>query len=136
MRAKLFRFQDYLLDTGAKCFKEVTKEQINTYYGIAYILNKYVKIARDKSPELIPQNISPHSIRHSKAMNLLHANVNIVYIRDLLGHSSVTTTETYARADTSFKRESLEKANPLKDRPAMPQWTDDEGLMEWLTNLV
>ena len=123
------------MGSDAPLFQNRKGEKL-TRYGIAYILNKYVKIARDKSPELIPQNISPHSIRHSKAMHLLQANVNIVYIRDLLGHSSVTTTETYARADTSLKREALEKANPLKDRPAMPQWNDDKGLMEWLTNLV
>ena len=107
-----------------------------TRYGITYILSKYVKMAQEKTPELIPKKISPHSIRHSKAMHLLQANVNIVYIRDLLGHSSVTTTEVYARADTTLKREALEKANPLKDRPAMPQWNDDESLMEWLRNLV
>ena len=82
------------------------------------------------------QHISPHSFRHSKAMHLLQANVNIVYIRDLLGHSSITTTEIYARADNTLKREALEKADPLKDRPSMPQWKDDEGLMEWLRNLV
>lgn len=123
------------IGSDAPLFQNRDCEQL-TRYGITYILNKYVKMARNEAPELIPDNISPHSIRHSKAMHLLQANVNIVYIRDLLGHSSVTTTEVYARADTTLKREALEKANPLKNRPAMPQWTDDEGLMEWLTNLV
>ena len=73
---------------------------------------------------------------YTKAMHLLQANVNLVYIRDLLGHSSVTTTEIYARADTTLKREALEKANPFKDTPAMPQWSDDEGLMEWLRTFI
>lgn len=59
-----------------------------------------------------------------------------MYIRDLLGHSSITTTEIYARADNTLKREALEKVDPLKDRPSIPQWNDDEGLMEWLRNLV
>lgn len=54
-------------------------------------------MARKIHPELIPNDISPHCIRHTKAMHLLQANVNLVYIRDLLGHSSVTTTEIYAR---------------------------------------
>lgn len=105
-------------------------------YGIAYILDKYADMARKSHPELIPDNISPHCIRHTKAMHLLQANVNLVYIRDLLGHSSVTTTEIYARADTTLKREALEKANPFKDTPAMPQWSDDEGLMEWLRTFI
>lgn len=93
-------------------------------------------INREVHPDLIPEKLSHHCIRHSKAMHLLQANVNLVYIRDLLGHTSVTTTEIYARADTALKREALEKANPLKDSPSMPQWNDDEGLMDWLRNLI
>ncbi len=116
-------------------FQNRDKKQL-TRYGISYILDKYVEKARSEAPELIPEHISPHSFRHSKAMHLLQANVNIVYIRDLLGHSSITTTEIYARADNTLKRDALEKADPLKDRPSMPQWKDDEGLMEWLRNLV
>ncbi len=49
---------------------------------------------------LIPETISCHSLRHSKAMHLLQAGVNLVYIRDLLGHVSVQTTDVYARADS------------------------------------
>ncbi len=93
-------------------------------------------MARNVRPDLIPEKLSPHCIRHSKAMHLLQANVNLVYIRDLLGHTSVTTTEVYARADTALKREALEKANPIKDTTPMPQWKDDEDLMEWLRNLI
>jgi hypothetical protein len=52
------------------------------------------------------------------------------------GSKKVFTTEIYARADTALKREALEKANPLKDSPSMPQWKDDEGLMDWLRNLI
>lgn len=105
-------------------------------FGIGYILTKYTNLAREKRPDLIPKTLSPHCIRHSKAMHLLQANVNLVYIRDLLGHTSVTTTEIYARADTALKREALEKANPIKDTPVMPQWKEDDGLMEWLRNLI
>ena len=92
-------------------------------------------MARKVHPELIPEKLSPHCIRHSKAMHLLQANVNLVYIRDLLGHSSVTTTEIYARADTTINREALDIAYPIKDTPAMPQWNSDDGLMEWLRTL-
>ncbi len=105
-------------------------------FGIGYILTKYADMARKERPDLIPEKLSPHCIRHSKAMHLLQANVNLVYIRDLLGHTSVTTTEIYARADTALKREALEKANPIKDTPIMPQWSDDENLMEWLRTLI
>ncbi len=119
----------------AYLFQNRTGQQLSRF-GINYILTKYADMARNERPDLIPEKLSPHCIRHSKAMHLLQANVNLVYIRDLLGHTSVTTTEIYARADTTLKRDALEKANPIKDTPVMPQWNDDDGLMEWLRNLI
>ena len=106
-----------------------------TRHGITYILQKHAKSAREKYPELIPDVITPHVLRHSKAMHLLQANVNIVYIRDLLGHTSINTTEIYARADTTLKREALERASPIKERTEIPNWHKDEKLMEWLRSL-
>ena len=72
-------------------------------------------MARSEHPDLIPEMISPHVLRHSKAMHLLQAGVNLIYIRDLLGHVSVQTTEVYARADSKAKREALEKAMQILD---------------------
>jgi len=102
--------------------------------GIAYTLQKYANAARAITPNLIPQKLSPHVFRHSKAMHLLQADVNLIYIRDLLGHTNVKTTEVYARADSTAKRKALEKANPLKDAVQFPSWTEDDGLMNWLQN--
>ena len=53
-------------------------------------------MANKQQPEIIPKKISCHSIRHSKAMHLLQAGVNLVYIRDILGHVSIQTTDIYA----------------------------------------
>ena len=50
-------------------------------------------------------------LRHSRAMHLLQSGVNLIYIRDLLGHVSVQTTDVYAKADTKLKRDALEKAH-------------------------
>ena len=91
-------------------------------------------MARSTSPNLIPATVTPHCLRHSKAMHLLQANVNLIYIRDLLGHSEIKTTEIYARADTSLKRQALEKASPVNQQIQYPAWTDDDDLMSWLNS--
>lgn len=105
-----------------------------TRAGIAYTLKKYADMARSVSPDLIPVTVTPHCLRHSKAMHLLQANVNLIYIRDLLGHSEIKTTEIYARADTSLKRQALEKASPVNQQIQYPAWTDDDDLMSWLNS--
>lgn len=105
-----------------------------TRAGIAYTLKKYADMARNSSPDLIPETVTPHCLRHSKAMHLLQANVNLIYIRDLLGHSEIKTTEIYARADTSLKRQALEKASPVNQQIQYPAWTDDDDLMNWLNS--
>lgn len=104
-----------------------------TRAGITYILKKYFDAAKKENPSL-PQKISPHILRHSKAMHLLQAGVNLIYIRDFLGHVHVETTEIYAKADTEMKRRAIESAH-IKIDPDLPAWTDDKDLMALLTNL-
>lgn len=106
--------------------------------GITYILNTYVHNARVLKPELIPDKISPHTLRHSKAMHLLQAGVNLVYIRDILGHVSIQTTEIYARADSKLKREALEAAyiNVIPNFSDEGSWEKDSQLKKWLMDLT
>lgn len=106
-----------------------------TRAGIAYILNKYVEAARMLHPELIPKKISPHCFRHSKAMHLLQSGVNLVYIRDFLGHVSIKTTEMYARADSLMKRNALEKAYQITSSSELPVWQQNHALLKWLKEL-
>lgn len=103
--------------------------------GISYILKKYFKEIEVMFPEYSTMSISPHVIRHSKAMHLLQAGVNLVYIRDLLGHVSIQTTEIYARADNSMKRKALEKAYPNVVSDELPEWQQNTELLDWLKNL-
>lgn len=107
-----------------------------TNAGIAYILNMYADAARKLKPELIPR-ISPHTLRHSKAMHLLQAGVNLVYIRDMLGHVSIQTTEIYARADSKQKREALESAyvDIIPNTGTQGSWEKDSKLKTWLKSL-
>lgn len=105
-----------------------------TRAGISYILDKYVSLARTKS-SIIPCKVTPHVIRHTKAMLLLQAGVNLIYIRDFLGHVDIETTEIYARADTEMKRKALENAYPDIVGNNLPNWQKDEALLTWLASL-
>lgn len=109
-----------------------------TCSGVTYILKTYAAMARVVHPELIPKQISPHILRHSKAMHLLQAGVNLIYIRDILGHVSVQTTEIYARADSRLKRESLEKASRdiFNQVAGVPSWGKDKKLRSFLKGLA
>ena len=107
------------------------KEKL-TRAGVNHILWKYSTTAREKNKMIIPDKISCHSLRHSKAMHLLQAGVNLVYIRDILGHVSIQTTEIYARADSQQKRTALEKAYVKVNPGEEPMWMENENLITWL----
>ncbi len=112
-------------------FSNSRKEKL-TRAGINHIVEKYIKMARKENEMIIPEKISCHSLRHSKAMHLLQAGVNLVYIRDILGHVSIQTTEIYARADSKQKREALEKAYVNVNPNEKPMWIQNENLVTWL----
>lgn len=106
-----------------------------TRAGITFILQKYAELARRGGAADMPQKITPHWLRHSKAMHLLQAGVNLIYIRDLLGHSDVSTTEIYARADEKMKLEALKKAYESPTDEELPSWKKDSDLLDWLRSL-
>lgn len=66
---------------------------------------------------------------------MLQAGVNLIYIRDFLGHVDLKTTEIYARADTETKRKVLENAYPDLVDSSLPDWNKDEALLAWLSEL-
>jgi integrase/recombinase XerD len=105
-----------------------------TKEGIAYILSKYAAAAR-KTSSIVPPKVRAHMFRHSKAMHLLQAGVNLIYIRDFLGHVDLKTTEVYARTDTETKRKAIEQAYPDLVDPQLPDWNQDQALLSWLSEL-
>jgi integrase/recombinase XerD len=108
------------------------RKQKLTRAGVTHILMKYVNQVRKKDTKLVPARVSCHTFRHSKAMHLLQAGVNLIYIRDILGHNSVKTTETYARADSQKKREAIEKAYSEVKPTGIPAWLVNQNLLGWL----
>ena len=103
--------------------------------AVLNIVKKYIVMAKAVSPELFPDNIGCHSFRHSKAMHMLEADINIVYIRDFLGHSSTTTTEVYARASERMKQKALSKLNPGIVQEGKTSWQDNKDLLGYLKSL-
>jgi site-specific recombinase XerD len=101
--------------------------------GIAWIIRQYQAQLND--PPLPGAGISPHVLRHSKAMHLYEAGVPLPYIRDILGHVDLSTTEIYARASTEAKRKALEAAYQDTVNGELPEWNQDPGLLDWLASL-
>ena len=62
------------------------------------------------------------------------AGVPLPYIRDILGHAELATTDIYARASTEAKRKALEAAYDIVTDD-LPEWNHDPGLLSWLANL-
>ncbi len=111
------------------------RKEALTRSGVNYILGKYVAMAKQEDSTLIPDKFTPHCLRHSKSMHLLQAGVNLVYIRDILGHVSIQTTEIYARADSKQKRIAIEGAyyDVLPKQEA--KWQHNPDILEWLKSL-
>ncbi len=106
-----------------------------TRKGVAYILQKYFIQAQETEPGLFPEKMSPHYCRHSKSMHLLQSGVDLIYIRDMLGHVDVKTTEIYARIDSEMKRKTLEKGMNITPVDKEPVWQTNKDLLVWLNGL-
>lgn len=83
--------------------------------------------------------ISPHTFRHTTAVHLLEAGVEINVIRAWLGHVSLETTNRYAEINLKMKAQALELCEaPVSTSTAFPRkpiWRDDRSLLEWLRSL-
>lgn len=105
-----------------------------TRVGVSYIVAKYADVARKLSP-CFPEKVSPHIFRHTKAMHLCQAGIDIIYIRDILGHVDLATTEIYAKMNVELLRDALENAYPELPTNGFSDWTKDDSLMAFLKSL-
>ena len=115
-------------------FKNRRNEKLTTK-GIEYILYKYIKNCKATYPKQFKNHYSNHSMRHSRAMHLLESGINLIYIRDILGHSSVVTTEIYAKTNAIIKEKQIREHSKnlqVKERYSENQKAD---LLKYLKNL-
>jgi site-specific recombinase XerD len=105
--------------------------------GVAYLLRKYVRSAAHHAPSLRKRRVTPHVMRHSCAVALLQAGIDVSVIRDYLGHASVATTSRYITTNLQMKRDVLEafwKRAGLD--PAAPRrWRPSPKLLAFLESL-
>lgn len=105
--------------------------------GVAHLLRKYVRLATNAVPTLLRRRVTPHVLRHSCAVALLQAGVDISVIRDYLGHASVATTSRYVTTNLQMKRRALEsfwrRAGLASARRS--SWSPKPSVLSFLTSL-
>lgn len=105
-----------------------------TRSGVRYLIAKYTEQARQQRSTL-PPKISPHTLRHTKAMHLLQSGNPMPAIQAILGHADIKTCTIYASADLEMTRKALEKAAPSAPAETSPSWRSNQHLMDWLRSL-
>lgn len=110
-----------------------------TRYGIHTLVARTVKKAATTTPSLKNKRVSPHTMRHSTAVHLLQADVDINTIRAWLGHVSLETTNRYAEIDLEMKAAALDACtvqHPAgQHEKRTPIWRKDTKIMEFLMTL-
>ena len=105
-----------------------------TRFGVRYLLRKYLDRAKEQAPGLANKRLHPHSLRHSTAVALLKAGVDLSTISQWLGHASPNTTNKYATLDLEMKRKALAKIKPIPgQRPGA--WRKNRTILDWLEAL-
>jgi integrase/recombinase XerD len=104
-----------------------------TRSAVEHMVTRHARAAAADSPSLAAKHISPHTLRHTAAMQLLHAGVDITVIALWLGHESTETTQIYLHADMTLKQKALARTTPAGTRPGRYQPPD--ALLAFLESL-
>lgn len=106
-----------------------------TRAGITNIIARHVSSARNICPSL-PNTVTPHMFRHTKAVHLTEIDTPLIYIRDLLGHASVITTEIYIRLNPERRKKYMEAAHVnYVDDTNNQDWSANDEIISWLKQL-
>src|SRR5260370_4344108 len=101
--------------------------------AVARLLKKHVAVASDACPSLKQKNVTFHCLRHTTAMDLLHAGVEQTVIALWLGHESIETTQIYLDADLALKEKILARTIPFDSKPG--KFRPDDRLLTFLNQL-
>jgi site-specific recombinase XerD len=110
-----------------------------TRFGIYKLVRRHARVLENEATTRAPRRIGPHIFRHTTAVHLLEAGVEVNVIRGWLGHVSLDTTNRYAEINARAKEAALRACEPPTDAaagfPRTPVWRDDEALLSWLASL-
>jgi site-specific recombinase XerD len=121
---------------GAPLFLNAHGKRI-TRFGLGTILQRHVAAAASRQASLASKLVSPHTIRHSTALHLLQAGVELNVIKSWPGHVSITTTSQYAETDMAMKRKAIERCPPPVPTPEgeSPWHARQQDIIQWLEDL-
>lgn len=106
-----------------------------TRFGIHTLVKRCARKATSVVPSLASKRVSPHTLRHTTAVFLLRAGVDINTIRAWLGHVSINTTQVYAELDLEMKAKALATCEVVGETTPTVHWSDDASLMAFLQSL-
>jgi integrase/recombinase XerD len=116
-----------------------TRQQPLTRFGVHALVERTVAVAATTTPSLAAKRVGPHTLRHTTAVHLLRAGVDINTIRAWLGHVSLETTNRYAEVDLEMKAKALAtcalSGSTTPPDPPISNWKQDRELMAFLTAL-
>jgi integrase/recombinase XerD len=122
----------------ARVFVNIRQQRL-TRFGVHALVERTVAVATATTPSLAAKRVGPHTFRHTTAVHLLRAGVDINTIRAWLGHVSLETTNRYAEVDLEMKAKALATCalpgSSTPPDPAMAHWRKDRELMAFLTAL-
>jgi integrase/recombinase XerD len=101
--------------------------------GVAYLLTKHVAAAQQRCPSFQGKQVTPHVLRHSAAMGLLHSGVDSAVIAMWLGHETMDTIQMYLHASLALKQQALDKTTPVNGRAG--RYQPDDALLAFLKSL-
>lgn len=101
--------------------------------GLSYLVAKHLANARTRCSSLKKKRVTPHTLRHTAAMDLLQNGVDRAVIALWLGHESVETTYIYLHADLDLKEQAMAKTTPSHIRPS--RYRPDDAVLTFLNSL-
>ena len=104
-----------------------------TRKALARRIAKHATHGAERCQSLTAKTITPHVLRHTAAMRLLHAGIDTTVIALWLGHEQVETTQMYLHADLALKERALARTTPLDSKPG--RYRPPDALLGFLDGL-